>query len=344
MNTKQAIIDAFQLKATGASAPVPATIFGGGVWTIRRWKKQFGELLSDPQAYARLVVDANQELNSPIVYVGSGYNNYLAAALGGAIKERELGAPDLREPIVKQTADELDALDVAMIENDPWIQKIRQAARLVTQEIGDTHIVAVTAWGPFTLAGQIYGVEPFMKASLKKPVEVEKTLKFATSLLMQFYRPMLEEKTISMASIADPTASGDLISGRVFQKFDLAYLQQLIGWIKSYGVFAWLHICGNTTDKLSMIAQTGADCFSLDYKVNLAKAKEALGGKMCIAGNVDPVAYLYNGTPESVAEASAKCIADAAAGGGFILTSGCDLPPTVKMENIQAMMLAGEMK
>lgn len=341
MNTKQAIIDAFQLKAPEGNPQVPATIFGGGVWTIRRWKKQFGELLADPKAYARLIVDANKELNSPIVYVGSGYNNYLAAALGGTIKERELGAPDLREPIVKQSADELDALDVTMIENDPWIQKIREAARLVSEEIGDSHMVAVTAWGPFTLAGQIYGVEQFMRATLKKQAEVEKTLKFATELLKQFYRPMLEAKTITMASIADPTASGDLISGRVFQKFDLSYLQDLDNWIKSYGAFVWLHICGNTTDKLTLIAQTGADCFSLDYKVNLAKAKEVMGGKMCIAGNVDPVSYLYNGTPESVAEASAKCIADAAPGGGYILTSGCDLPPTVKMENIQAMMLAG---
>ncbi len=337
MNTRQAVLDAFQLKA---SSHTPATIFGGGVWTIRRWRKQFGELLNDPQQYARLIVEANRELASPIVYVGSGYNNYLAAALGGAIKERELGAPDLQEPIVKASADELDALDVAMIENDPWIQKLREATRLVANEIGDTHIVAVTAWGPFTLAGQIYGVEQFMRATYKKPAEVQKTLEFATRLLKQFYRPMLEAKTMLMASIADPTASGDLISGRVFEKFDLPYLKDLDRWIKSYGAFVWLHICGNTTDKLHLIAQTEADCFSLDYKVNLAKAKEVLGGKMCIAGNVDPVSLLYNGTPESVAEASAKCLADAAAGGGFILTSGCDLPPTVKMENIEAMMNA----
>lgn len=337
MNTRQAIIDAFQLKPT---AQAPATIFGGGVWTIRRWGKQFGEVLSDPQAYARLLIETNQELQSPIVYVGSGYNNYLAAAVGGQIKERELGAPDLAQPIIQQSADELDALDVAMIENDPWIQNIRQAARLVAKEIGESHIVAVTAWGPFTLAGQIYGVEQFMRAALKKPAEVEKTLRFATRLLKQFYRPLVEEKVIAMASIADPTASGDLISARVFEKFDLPYLKELIAWIKAYGVFTWLHICGNTTDKLHLIAQTGADCFSLDYKVNLAKAKEVLGGKMCIAGNVDPVAYLYNGTPESVAEASAKCLADAAAGGGYILTSGCDLPPTVKLENIQAMLRA----
>ncbi len=90
MNTKQAIIDAFQLKATDH---VPATVFGGGVWTIRRWKKQFGELLNDPQAYARLIIEANQELDSPIVYVGSGYNNYLAAGSGGESKSASSARP-----------------------------------------------------------------------------------------------------------------------------------------------------------------------------------------------------------------------------------------------------------
>lgn len=340
MNTKQSIIDAFKLKTPETSGCVPVTIFGGGVWMVRRLKREFDELLDDPQDYARLIVDATKELESPIVYVGSGYGNYLPAALGGTLKPHELGPPEMRAPIIKGSADELDALDVEMIENDPWIAKLREAARLVSNEIGKTHIVAATAYAPFTLAGQIYGVEELMRATMRKPAEVEKTLQFTTEVLKQFYRPLLQEKAITMACLADPTASGDLISARTFKNFGLAYLQEIIGWLKSQGVFTWLHICGDTADRLELIAQTGAGCFSLDYKVSLVKAKEVLGGKTCIAGNVDPVKYFFNGTPDSVAEASRKCIAEAAGGGGFILTSGCDLPPTVKLENIQAMMKA----
>jgi uroporphyrinogen decarboxylase len=310
-------------------------------WCVQQ-KREFDELLSDPRDYARLIVDATLQLESPIVYVGSGYGNYLPAALGGSLKPRELGPPEMREPIVKRSAHELGAIDVKTIENDPWISKLRKTARLVSKEIGRTHIVAVTAHAPFTLAGQIYGVEELMRATIKRPGEVEKTLTFATEALKQFYRPLLEEKIFAMAALHDPTASGDIISAKTFKTFGLAHLHEIIACIKSYGVFTWLHICGNTTDRLDLIAQTGADCFSLDYKVDLVRAKEALGGKMCIAGNVDPVKYLYNGTPESVAVASRKCIADAAAGGGFILTSGCDLPPTIKVENIQAMIKAGE--
>ena len=338
MKPKEAIFEAFDLKQTSR---VPATVFGGGVWTIRHWQKQFGEMIADPRAYADMIIQTNEELHSPIVYVGSGYNNYLAAAVGGKVKERPLGAPDLEAPLVKESANEIVNTDVMVIENDPIIQNIRETARLVAQAIGDEVVVTVTAWGPFTLAGQMYGVEPFMKATLKKKDEVHKMLDFATRLVRQFYQPLVEERVIPMISIADPTGSGDLISDRVFRTFSLPYLQPLIGWAKEHGVYTWLHICGNTTDKLESIAETGASCFSLDYKVNLAEARQKIGGRIALAGNIDPVSILNQKGPDDVRAAARACIEAAAAGGGFVLTSGCDLPPTISMENLQAMLSAG---
>jgi uroporphyrinogen decarboxylase len=295
-------------------------------------------MIADPRAYADMIIKTNEDLRSPIVYVGSGYNNYLAAAVGGEIKERPLGAPDLKESIVKESADEIDDLDVTMIEDDPVIQNIREAARLVAKEIGDEVIVTVTAWGPFTLAAQMYDVEPFMKAIYKKKGDVHKMLAFATDLLKQFYKPLLEDRVIPLMSIADPTGSGDLISNRAFRTFSLPYLQPLIAWANKYDVYTWLHICGDTTDKLESIAETGTHCFSLDYKVDLGVAKERIGDRVCLAGNVDPVSVLDHGDPEKVRSESEACIAAAAEGGGFILTGGCDLPPTVSMENLQAML------
>lgn len=338
MTPKQAILQAFEQVPSDSA---PATVFGGGVWTIRRWGTQFGEIIRDSQAYADMIIRTNEQLHSPMVYVGSGFNNYLAAAMGGRIKERPLGAPDLDEPIIRKSADELDDLNVDDIANDPVIRNIWEATRLVAQAIGDDVVVLTTAWGPFTLAGQLYGVEDFMRATYKKKDQVHKTLEFATRLLKAFYRPLVEAKVIPVMSIADPTASGDLISARVFRTFSLPYLQDLIGWGHGHGVATWLHICGDTTDKLEDIAETEADCFSLDYKVNLATAKEKLAGRMCIAGNIDPVSVLDQGTPEDVRQAGQACLAAAARGGGFILTAGCDLPPTVPEENLLAMLELG---
>ncbi len=339
MTPKEIMFQAFERKHLEHA---PSTIFGGGLWTIRHHQTQFGEAIADPKAYADLLIKTNEELNSPIVYVGSGYNNYLTAAMGTPIKERPLGAPDLAEDLIKKHADELDALDPASIENDPIIQNIWEATRLVAKAIGDEYVVTTTAWGPFTLAGQMFGVEPFMKATFKRKAEAIKTLEFATELLKRFYAPIVEDGSISMMSIADPTGSGDLISARHFRNFCLPYLKPFIAWGHEYNCYTWLHICGDTTDKLTDIAETETDCFSLDYKVDLAVAMAAIGDKMCLAGNIDPVSVLDQGSAEETRVAGQACI-DAVDGGtdGFILTGGCDLPPTVKLENLKVMLDMG---
>ncbi len=337
MKPKQAIIDAFERRP---ATRVPATVYGGGVWTIRRARRQFGELIADPRAYADLIVKTNAELGSPIVYVGSGYNIYLAAAIGGRLVERPPAAPALEAPLVKETADEIVNTDVTIIENDPVIQNIREAVRLVVNAIGDEVVVAATSWGPFTLAGQMYGLEPFTKAIRKKKDEVHKMVDFAARLIRQFYRPLVEERVVPMLALADPASSGDLLTENLFRKFSLPYLQSLIGWARDHGVYTWLHICGDTTEKLESIAESGAHCFSLDAKVSLAAAREKVAGRMALAGNIDPQAVLNQKWPEDVRAVGQACI-DTVGAGGFILTSGCDLPPTVPLDNIKAMLALG---
>ncbi|MFQ5575687.1 MAG: uroporphyrinogen decarboxylase family protein [Anaerolineae bacterium] len=307
MNPKEAIFQAFERKPLDIA---PATVFGGGVWTIRHHQTGFGAAVADPKAYADLILQTQAELKSPIVYVGSGYNNYLAAAVGGKIKERPLGAPDLAEDLINEHADELDAIDPAVIENDPVIQNIWQATRLVADAIGDEYAVTATAWGPFTLAGQIFGVEAFMKATFKRKKEAHKTLQFATDLLKRFYAPLVETGVIPLMAIADPTGSGDLISARHFRTYCLPYLKPLIDWGHRHNCYTWLHICGDTTDKLTDIAETEADCFSLDYKVNLATAKEAIGDRVCLAGNINPVSVLDQGTVADTRQAGQAFLAD----------------------------------
>ena len=142
MTPKETMFHAFERKHLDH---VPATVFGGGVWTIRHHQTQFGEAIADPKAYAELLIRTNEELNSPIVYVGSGYNNYLAAAVGGTIKERKLGAPDLTEEIIKEHADELDNIDPAIIEDDPIINNIWEATRLVAKAIGEGCVAGLGA-------------------------------------------------------------------------------------------------------------------------------------------------------------------------------------------------------
>jgi len=334
MTPKEIILKAYE---GGRPERVPATLFGAGMWSIKAWGTSFEALSRDSGSMARMLIDMSDRLRCDVVYAGSGYNNFHASALGGRIKFREMGAPDLEEHLIS-TEESLEKLNIEDIDKDETIKTVKEALRAAKKAIGDTYVVTMTAWGPFTLGARLLGEEAMMKATFKKPALVEKIVNFATELLIHLYEDIVEDKTLEVVSLADPTASGDLISKKQFEKFAVPYLKRFTDWARGKGAHTLLHICGNTTDRLELFPLTGASCISLDHKTDIAKAKEVLHGKMCFGGNVDPVAVMLQGTPELVEKTCKEIIEKAGTDGGFVLMPGCDIPPTVPYENIQALI------
>jgi uroporphyrinogen decarboxylase len=177
-----------------------------------------------------------------------------------------------------------------------------------------------------------------MKALYKAPSFVESAVSVAAEMLMRFYDSLLSSGMLDVILLGEPTASGDLISRKQFEQFVLPRIKDFTDWAKMKGAHTIIHICGNTSDRLDLYPQTGASCISLDHKTDMAKAKEVLHGKMCFAGNVDPVKVLLQGTAQEVEDACTRVIQTAGTDGGFILMPGCDIPPTVPFENIQTFM------
>lgn len=331
MKPREIILKAFE---GGKTERVPATLFGAGMWSIKTYGSTFQELSTDAAKMADMMVSMSEKLLCDIVYAGSGYNNFHASALGGKIKFREMGAPDLEAHLIAAEED-LNKLDISGIEKNEVISVVKKALKMTKDKIGGEYVMTMTAWGPFTLGARLVGEEAMMKATFKKPVFVEKVVDFATDLLIRLYEPIVNDGTLDVISLADPTASGDLISKKQFEKFAVPYLKKFTDWAKSKNVHTLVHICGNTTDRLDLFPATGASCISLDHKTDIAKAKEMLHGKMCFGGNVDPVKIMLNGSVQEVEDSCKSVIQTAGLDGGFVLMPGCDIPPTVPYDNIR---------
>lgn len=338
VDARERLLEAMHL---GQPEPVPAAWLGGGIWTINHQGHTFTSLIGHPDEMARALVETCERTGNPMVFVGSGYNIFQLAPFGAKIQFRVVGHLDLAEPLVRD-ADELDAFDVDALAYEPAIQTIWEAARLTAERIGDEALVAVTAWGPFNLASHILGIEPLTRGLYKNPHQVEKAIAFATRVIKKFYEPLLAERIVPVVSLAD-TIAGDHLSRAHFERFVLPYLQDIISWAKSQDVVVLLHICGALQGKLDLLAKTGANCVSLDSRVNLKQAKELFAGRICVAGNLDPVGVLDHLTAKEVEAAARRCLLEGAPGGGFILMPGCDIPPTVPLDNVRAMLRTAEM-
>ena len=152
-------------------------------------------------------------------------------------------------------------------------------------------------------------------------------------LLLNFGRA-LEGAGLDGLMIADPVSSSTMISTKFYHEFVLPHLQRLI---KSLEIPVILHVCGDTQPVLHLMAETGAKILSLDQCMDLTLAKQVLAGRCGIGGNVDPIQALLLGTPEDVRRETLRCLEQ---GGkkGFILMSGCAVPPGTPKENLRAMI------
>jgi uroporphyrinogen decarboxylase len=240
---RETILKAFE---GGKPDRVPVTLFGGGMWSIKGHGTSFEELGGDAGKMTDMMVAMSEKLLCDVVYAGSGYNNFHAQAFGGNIKYREMGAPDLEEHLV-DTPEDLEKFDLSSLDSHDVINTVKEALRATKAKIGDEYVVTMTAWGPFTLAARFVGEEAMMKATFKKPDFVRAAIDFATDLLIHLYRPLVDDGTLDVISLADPTASGDLISKKQFRDFAVPPLKKFTDWAKAKSAHTLVHICGNTT-------------------------------------------------------------------------------------------------
>jgi len=115
-----------------------------------------------------------------------------------------------------------------------------------------------------------------------------------------------------------------------FRQFSMPYTKSLIG---SFSIPSILHICGNPTRLIADMVNTGAKGLSLDWAVQLEKAREFSGGKTALIGNLN-VARLHSGEPDEVIEMTKN----AAKSGWDVIAPGCGIIPSTPIQNLFAFV------
>jgi MtaA/CmuA family methyltransferase len=206
-----------------------------------------------------------------------------------------------------------------------------ESVRRMAKEIGKTHSVLGWVEGPFAEYADLRGVEAAMLDLMDRPdyfrqaagAIIENEIKFAVAQV---------KAGADMIGVGDAAAS--LISPNQYKEFVLPLEKKLFDAIHEAGGAVKLHICGNVSNHVEFMAESGADIIDLDWMVPIEQTRELLGPDITLCGNFDPAAVLLQSTPEKIAEAARECIE--AGGKRFILMPGCEVPPATPEENIRA--------
>lgn len=254
-----------------------------------------------------------------------------AEAVGCGIKK---GAPD-NQPMVERSAFK----DYGEFEptEELWrrgrFPVAFRAAEILMSKVGKEIPVFPMVVGPATLSGYLFGVEKTLMDIHIRPDEYRKALQQVADFAIQYANKLLERVNGTVV-VADPVASGDLVSPKQFAAFYTPVYRRMSENIKGRII---LHICGNTSGMLSEIADSGFECFSFQGpEVQPSKVEKSIHKKLALAGNVPTVRCILQGTPEDVRNWSLGALHD----GVDILAPSCGLPPIAKTSNITPMVQA----
>lgn len=196
----------------------------------------------------------------------------------------------------------------------------------------------------FMWSAYLTGIDHILMNFLAEPEMVELVLDKVLACNMEIVRRAIRAGA-EVVILGDDYASnkGPMMSPAAFSRFLLPRLKRMIDMIHEEGALCIKHSDGNLYPILDMIVSADPDGLNPIEPVagmSLAKTKSLIGDRVCLVGNIDCAHLLPHGTTEQVREAVRQAIADAAAGGGFILTSSNSIHSSCNPQNFVAMVQA----
>jgi uroporphyrinogen decarboxylase len=218
---------------------------------------------------------------------------------------------------------------------------LMEAIRMLTRELGPDVPVLGFAAAPWTLACymiQGHGKDgfPAAKAMLHDDPQLFR------SLLNHIARATARYLKAQIAAGAAAVQLFDTWVGELtleqYRAFALPATQLLIEEIGAEDTPVILYTRASN-HLLPAVAESGASVLSVDWRVNLATAREQIGSGIALQGNVDPDILL--GSQEGVRQAAREAV-EKTGGIGHILNLGHGILQHTPVENARAFVGAGQ--
>ncbi len=260
----------------------------------------------------------------------------LAGAMGLPFELTDKG-PIIHSPL--RTAAQINEL--SMFDPEKETGFLMKAIRMLNRELGPDVPVLGFAAAPWTLACymiQGHGKDgfPAAKAVLRSDPELFRSLLDRIARATAVYLRAQIAAGASAVQLFD-TWVGELTIEQ-YREFALPATQFLIEEIGAGDTPVILYTKASN-HLLAAAAESGATVLSVDWRVDLAAARELIGPGIALQGNVDPAILL--GSEEGVRHAAREAI-EKTGGAGHILNLGHGILQQTPVENARTFVEAGQ--
>lgn len=253
-----------------------------------------------------------------------------AECFGSKIKFGDNEVPTVTGSIVSslEEAEKLEIPQVGGKRTKVNIEAIRRASKM----IADRPLFAGVI-GPFSLAGRLCDVTEAMIYCYEEP-EMMRTLVEKCATFIQKYILSYKEAGANGVIMAEPLAG--ILSPDLAEEFSVRYVREIIKNVQDDNFIVLYHNCGNSVPHmLDRIITQNAAAYHFGNAVNLSEILKRMPQNVLVMGNINPVLF-KNADAEAIRKETLNLLEACGNYPNFIISSGCDIPPSSKWENIKA--------
>ena len=246
--------------------------------------------------------------------------------------------PKFKEPV--QSADAIRNLRVPDVEQK--LGYVFEAVRTIRRELNGEVPLIGFAGSPFTVG--TYMVEggssrefPTIKALAKESPDVLDHLMNIVAETTTEYLNAQIEAGAQAVQIFDTW--GAALEGDDFRRFSMASMQKIIDGLtreKDGQKIPVIVFTKGAGPLLSDLAETGCDALGVDWTTDLATAREYVGDKVALQGNLDPATLRES--PEVIRQGVADTLASYGKGPGHVFNLGHGITPDIDPDHLGALV------
>jgi len=258
-----------------------------------------------------------------------------AEAFGAQIKITDHEVPTVTGQLLTclEDAQALEVPKVGAGRTGLYVDAIRKACELIT----DRPVLAGVI-GPYSLAGRLMDVTEIMINCYTDPDYVNAVMDKASEFLINYINAY---KAAGAGGVVMAEPLTGMLSPALAEEFSAPYVKRIIDAVQTPDFVVVYHNCGNNTIKMiDSILSVGASAYHFGNSIDMAEMLQHIPADTIAMGNVDPSAQFLGGTPQSMREETLRIMNSCCAHPNFVISSGCDIPPLSKWENIDAFFAA----
>ena len=233
------------------------------------------------------------------------------------------------------------------LEKSPFFKLPAMTNRVFTdiqrENGGRLFTFGLVSTGLFETTWQMMGFERFAVAVRRERQFVDRLTKFLEDFICMTIEAMADAGVPGLL-YGDDLAykSGPMVNPKLLKELYEDSYRRFVETAHALGMKTMIHSCGNITELLPWIADCGFDGVNPlepSAGVDLAAAKQSVGDRICLMGNIDVTHILVDADKDEVFEEVRQAIADAGRSGGYILAPDHD-HATMSVERMRWMVEA----